>query len=58
MKDQDVIWVVLKKDAPLRTGIRCELGKSEAKELRKKMQQQHGGEWMSKKTTQQEIAAS
>lgn len=58
MKDQEEIWVVMRKNASLRTAIRCELGKGEAKEVRKEMQQRHGGEWMSKKTTTQEIDAS
>ena len=57
MKD-DSFWMVVREGASLHSGIRCEGGKSEAKELRKEMQQRHGGEWKTIKTTKKELAAT
>ena len=57
MKDQDEIWIVIQNGASLDTAIRC-TGKQQAKEIRKTMQDKHGGDWQQKKVTQKEIAAA
>lgn len=56
MKD-DSFWMVVKEGKSVKSGIRCEGGKSEAKELRKEMEQQ-GGKWKALKLTKKEFAAS
>jgi hypothetical protein len=58
MKDTTEIWIVLREGSSLRTAIRCEGGKMEAKELRKEMQLKHGGAWKSLKTTKKEFASA
>ena len=58
MKDTTEIWVVLKEGSSLRTAIHCEMGKGQAKERRKEMQQKHGGAWKTLKTTKKEIATA
>ncbi len=55
MKD-DTFWIVVQKGLPLKTGIRCDSGKEEAKELRKKKTAATGNEWQAKKVTPKEFA--
>jgi hypothetical protein len=57
MKDAEEVWIVVRTGSTLKNAIVCERGKQQAKELRKEMQQRHGGEWTSKKTTQKELSA-
>lgn len=56
MKDES-FWIVVKDGEPLSSGIRCEGGKDEAKEVRKKLTSA-GGSWKAQKTTQREIDAT
>lgn len=56
MKDNS-FWIVVEEGKSLASGIRCDGGKSEAKNLRKEMEQQ-GGKWKALKTTKKEIVSS
>ena len=56
MKNDAEVWVVVEEGKHVSTGIPCELGKAQAKELRKEMTKKTGRSWTSKKTTQKEIA--
>jgi len=57
MKD-DSFWIVVEDGKPLTSGIRCELGKGQAKELRRKKEEQTGRKWKTLKTTKKEIATA
>lgn len=57
MKD-DSIWLVVEAGKSVHSGIRCESGKPEAKEIRKKMTKQTGREWKTLKLTKKELAAA
>jgi hypothetical protein len=54
MKDKS-FWVVVEKGKLLASGIRCDLGKGEAKELRKEKEKQTGRKWKVLKTTEKEF---
>ncbi len=55
MKDE-AFWIVVEDGKPLGSGIRCDGGKDEAKDVRKRMTQA-GGIWKTMKTTEREIKA-
>lgn len=57
MKD-DSFWIVVEDGKPLTSGIRCELGKNQAKEVRKMKEQQTSRKWKALKTTQKELATA
>lgn len=57
MKDDSTFWIVYEEGKPKSSGIRCDEGKAEAKELRKLKESETGRKWKSEKTTQHELAS-
>lgn len=58
MKDTNEVWIVIEEGKPLNMAIVCELGKQQAKEIRKEIQQRRGGVWKTQKVTQKDLAAA
>lgn len=56
MKD-DSFWIVVEDGKPLKSGIRCDEGKEEAKNLRRSKELETGLKWSAKKVTKKELAA-
>lgn len=54
MKDE-TFWIVVEEGALLSSGIRCDEGKEQAKQIRKKKTQLTGRSWKAIKTTQKAI---
>jgi hypothetical protein len=57
MKDGS-FWIVVEDGKALTSGIRCDLGKVQAKELRKEKEEQTGRKWKALKTTKKELATA